>query len=50
MGKFEGKRPLGRRGRKWEDKIKMDVTVFVWESVDWIDLAQDRDRLAGCCE
>ena len=37
VGKPEGKRPLGRSRRRWEDKIKM------W-GMDWIDLAQDRDR------
>jgi hypothetical protein len=39
VGKPEGKRPLGRPRRRWEDNIKMGL-----HEVDWIDLAQDRDR------
>jgi hypothetical protein len=44
MGKPEGKRPLGRPRRKWEDGIRMDLRAFVLGSVDWIQLTQDRDR------
>jgi hypothetical protein len=44
MGKPEGKRPLGRPRRRWEDGISMDVKEIGWRSVDWIQLAQDRDR------
>jgi hypothetical protein len=44
VGKSEGKRPLGRPRRIWEDNIKMDVKDIGWEGVDWIHLAQDRDR------
>jgi hypothetical protein len=44
MGKPDGKRPLGRPRRKWQDGIRMDLTEFGWRSVDWIQLAQDRDR------
>jgi hypothetical protein len=44
MGKPEGKRPLGRPSRRWEDGIRMDLTEIGWGSVDWIQLAQDRDR------
>jgi hypothetical protein len=40
----EGKRPLGRAGRKWEDNIKMDLRKIGWDGIDWIDLAQDRDQ------
>jgi hypothetical protein len=43
-GKPEGRRPLGRPRRKWEDNIKMDLREVRWESMEWIDLAQDRDR------
>jgi hypothetical protein len=43
VGKPEGRRPLGRRRRIWEDNIKMDLWEVGWGSVDWIDLAQDRD-------
>jgi hypothetical protein len=44
MGKREGKRPLGRPRRRWEDGIRMDLREIGWGSVDWIQLAQDRDR------
>jgi hypothetical protein len=45
MGKPEGKKPLGRRKYRWEDGIRMDLREIGWGSVDWIHLAQDRDRL-----
>jgi hypothetical protein len=42
--KPEGKRPLGRRRRRWENDIKMDLwETGWWERVEWIHLAQDRD-------
>jgi hypothetical protein len=44
MGKPEGKRPLGRPRRRWEDGIRMDLKEIGWGSVNWIQLAQDRDR------
>jgi hypothetical protein len=44
MGKPERKRALGRRRRRWEDGIRMDLMETGWGSVDWIQLAQDRDR------
>jgi hypothetical protein len=44
MGKPEGKRPLGRLRRRWVDKIKMDLGEVGWGDVDWIGLAQDRNR------
>jgi hypothetical protein len=44
MGKPEGKRPLGRPRRRWEDEIRMELRGIGWRSVDWIQLAQDRDR------
>ena len=40
----KGKRPLGRARRRWEDNIKMDLQEVVCGGVDWIDVAQDRDR------
>jgi len=46
VGKPEGKRPLGRPRRRWEDNIKMDQEVGCGGAMDWIDLAQDRDRWA----
>ena len=44
VGELEGKRPLGRPRRRWEDNIKMDLQEVGCRSVDWIDLAQVRDR------
>jgi hypothetical protein len=44
MVKPEGKRPLGRSRRRWEDGIRMDLREIGWGSVDLIQLAQDRDR------
>jgi hypothetical protein len=44
VGKPEGRRPLGRPRRRWEDTIKMDLREVGWGGVGWIDLAQDRDR------
>ena len=44
MGKPEEKRPLGKSRRRWEDNIKMDLHEVGWGSMDWIELAQDRDR------
>jgi hypothetical protein len=44
VGKPEGKRPLGRPRRRWEDRIGMDVREIGWGGMDWIDLAQDRDQ------
>jgi hypothetical protein len=41
--KPEGKRPLGRPRRKWEDNIKMDVQEVRGGHGDWRELAQDRD-------
>jgi hypothetical protein len=44
VGRPEGRRPLGRPMRRWEDSIKMDLQEVGWEGMDWIELAQDRDR------
>jgi len=44
VGKPEGKRPLGRPRRRWEDNVKVDLHEVGCESRDWIDVAQDRDR------
>ena len=44
MGKPEGKRPLGRPRRRWVDNIRMDLQEVGCGYVDWIGLAQDRDR------
>ncbi|KAJ4439976.1 hypothetical protein ANN_08107 [Periplaneta americana] len=44
VGRPEGKRPLGRPRRRWEDNIKMDLREVGYDDRDWINLAQDRDR------
>ena len=44
VGKPEGKSSLGRPRYRWEDNIKMDLQELGWGCMDWIDLAQDRDR------
>jgi hypothetical protein len=43
-GTPEGKRPLGRPRHRWEDNIKIDLQEMGCEGMDWIDVAQDRDR------
>ena len=49
VGKPEGKRPLGRPRRRWENNIKMDLRGVGCGDIDWIELAQNRD-MAGTCE
>jgi len=44
VGKPEGKRPLGRPRRRWEDNIKMELQEVEFGGMDWIELAQGRDR------
>jgi hypothetical protein len=44
VGKPEGKRPLGRPRHRWEDNIKMDLQEVGCGGMEWIGLAQDRDR------
>jgi hypothetical protein len=44
VGKPEGKRPLGRLRRRWEDGIRMDFREIGWRGVDCVRLVQDRDR------
>jgi hypothetical protein len=45
VGKPEGKRPLGRLGRRWEDNTRIkDRREVGWGGMDWIDLVQDRDQ------
>ena len=43
VGKPEGKTPLGRPRRRWENNIKMDLEEMRRDCVDWMELAQDRD-------
>ena len=45
MGKPEGKRPLGRLRRRWEENIKMDFQEVGCGGMDWIELAEDKDIL-----
>jgi hypothetical protein len=44
VGKPEEKGPLGRPRRRWVDNIKTDLREIRWGSMDWIDLAQNRDK------
>jgi hypothetical protein len=44
VGKPEGRRPLGRTRHMWLDNIRMDLVEVRWGDVNWIGLAQDRDR------
>ena len=44
VGKPEGKKPLGRPRRRWEDNIKMHLQEVGCGGMDWIELVQDRDR------
>jgi len=41
---LEWYRPLGRPRRRWEDNITMDLQELAWGGMDWIDVAQDRNR------
>jgi hypothetical protein len=41
--RLEGKRPIGRPRRRWEDNIKMDLQKVAWDGLAWIDMAQNRD-------
>jgi hypothetical protein len=44
VGKPEGKKPLGRRRRRWADDVKMVLRETGWGVIAWIDLAEDRDQ------
>ena len=44
VGKLEGRRPVGRPRRRWVDSIRMDLQEVGCGYMDWIGLAQDRDR------
>jgi hypothetical protein len=44
VGKSEGRTPLGRLRPRWVYNIKIDLIELGWDGMDWIDLAQDRDR------
>jgi hypothetical protein len=47
VAKPEGKRPRGRPRSRWEDNIRMGLMETGWESVDWMNLAEDRDQWRG---
>ena len=47
VGKADGRRPLGRPRQKWEDNIRMDLQELGYGVMNWIELAQDRDRWRG---
>jgi hypothetical protein len=44
VGKPEGRRPQGKPGCSWLDNIRMDLVGVGWGAVDWVGLAQDKDR------
>jgi hypothetical protein len=44
VGKSEGKTPLGKRRRNWENNLKIRLKEIRWGHTDWIQLAQDRDQ------
>jgi hypothetical protein len=44
VGRPEGRRPLGRPRRRWEDDFKIDLQEVGWGDMVWIDMAQDKDR------
>jgi hypothetical protein len=44
VGRPEGRRPLGRPRSRWKDNIKIDLQEMGWVGMDWIELAQGRDR------
>jgi hypothetical protein len=44
VGRIEGKRPLGRSRRRWEDNIRMDLREIGWKGVDWVHLTSDGDQ------
>jgi hypothetical protein len=50
VGKPEGRRPLERPRRRWENNIKTDLREVGCGGIDWIDLAQDKKRWPGFCE
>jgi hypothetical protein len=51
VGKPEGKRPLERPRRRWEDGIRMDIMEIGWGGgMDWVRLAQDRDQWRAVVE
>jgi hypothetical protein len=50
LGKPDGKRPLGKLRRRWEDNIQMDLQEVGCGGMDWIELAGGLRQVAGTCE
>jgi hypothetical protein len=50
VGRPEGKRPLGRPRRRWEDDIKLDLREIGIDGANWIQLAQDRVQWRACVD
>jgi hypothetical protein len=48
VGRSEGKKPLGRSRRRWEDNIKMDLKERGIDGANWIQLAEDRVQWRAC--
>jgi hypothetical protein len=48
VGKLEGRRPPGRPRRRWMDNIKMALGEVGWGDINWISLAQDRNKWRSC--
>jgi hypothetical protein len=44
VGKLEGKRPLRKHRHRWQNSNKMDLREIGWGGIDWINLAQDREK------
>jgi hypothetical protein len=44
VGKPEGKRPLGKSRRSWEDNVKMDLREIGWDGTDWIYVGHNSDQ------
>jgi hypothetical protein len=44
LGKPEGKRPLGKPRRRWENNVKIDIRERGWGGMDWIHMVQDKDQ------
>jgi hypothetical protein len=50
VGNPEGKRPLGKQRRRWEDALTMDLGDISWGSVDWNPVGSGYGPVSGCCE
>jgi hypothetical protein len=44
VGEPEGERPFGKPGSRWKDNIRVDLREIGWETVNWVHLAQDKDK------